>query len=329
MLRDQFGRTHNYLRISLTERCNLRCTYCMPAEGVQLSPKQHIMTAYEIEKLAGIFVKMGVTKIRLTGGEPLVREDFSDIALRLTKLKVELAMTTNGVLVDRFLDTFKDAGIRKINVSIDTLDKNSFENVTRRNLFQKVKNNIDLLLTNGFKPKLNVVVMKNVNDHELMDFIELTKDQPLTIQFIEFMPFHGNKWDSTQTVRSEEILHHVKNHFGEQQLNKIEDGLNDTSRKYRINNYVGAFGFISTVTNPFCDTCNRIRLTANGKIKNCLFSSSETDLLSVMRSGGNVEELIEQSVFNKKRKLGGIDNFSDEAGRMKAEENRSMIMIGG
>ncbi len=329
MLRDQFNRTHNYLRISLTERCNLRCTYCMPADGVQLSPKHSIMTAAEIESLAKTFVKLGVNKIRLTGGEPLVREDFEDIALLLSKLNIELAITTNGILLDRYLDTIKQAGIQKINVSIDTLNKSKFESITRRNSFEKVMRNIDLLFENGFHPKLNVVVMKNVNDDELIDFIHLTKDKATTIQFIEFMPFHGNKWDSSQTVSSEAILQMAQRHFEEENILKIQDAANDTSRKYAIKGFKGAFGFISTVSNPFCDSCNRIRLTANGRIKNCLFSSSETDLLTALRNGEDVERLIIESIWNKKQNLGGITDFTNEEGRVKAEENRSMIMIGG
>lgn len=329
MLRDSFGRIHNYLRISLTERCNLRCTYCMPADGVVLSPKEGIMTADEIEKLASIFVNLGINKIRLTGGEPLVREDFEDIALRLGKLNVELAITTNGILIDRYLETFKKAGIKKVNVSIDTLNQSKFENITRRNLFEKVKRNIDLLFEHGFTPKLNVVVMKNVNDDELMDFIKLTQSKATTIQFIEFMPFHGNKWDSSQTVKSQDILVMAENHFGKDQVIKLQDSKNDTSKKYRIKDFTGAFGFISTVSNPFCDTCNRIRLTANGRIKNCLFSATETDLLTVLRTGGDVKQLIIESVQNKKQKLGGIKDFTNEEGRVMAEENRSMIMIGG
>lgn len=329
MLRDSFGRIHNYIRISLTERCNLRCTYCMPADGVVLSPKEGIMTADEIEKLASIFVHLGINKIRLTGGEPLVREDFEDVALRLGKLNVELAITTNGILIDRYLETFKKAGIKKINVSIDTLNQSKFENITRRNLFEKVKRNIDLLFEHGFTPKLNVVVMKNVNDDELMDFIKLTQSKATTIQFIEFMPFHGNKWDSSQTVKSQDILAMAENHFGKDQVIKLQDSKNDTSKKYRIIDFTGAFGFISTVSNPFCDTCNRIRLTANGRIKNCLFSATETDLLTVLRTGGDVKQLIIESVQNKKQKLGGIKDFTNEEGRVMAEENRSMIMIGG
>lgn len=329
MLRDSFGRIHNYLRISLTERCNLRCTYCMPADGVVLSQKEGIMTADEIEKLASIFVNLGINKIRLTGGEPLVREDFEDIALRLGKLNVELAITTNGILIDRYLETFKKAGIKKVNVSIDTLNQNKFENITRRNLFEKVKRNIDLLFQHGFTPKLNVVVMKNVNDDELMDFIKLTQSKATTIQFIEFMPFHGNKWDSSQTVKSQDILAMAENHFGKDQVIKLQDSKNDTSKKYRIKDFTGAFGIISTVSNPFCDTCNRIRLTANGRIKNCLFSAKETDLLTVLRTGGDVKQLIIESVQNKKQKLGGIKDFTNEEGRVMAEENRSMIMIGG
>ncbi|MBP9070590.1 MAG: GTP 3',8-cyclase MoaA [Bacteroidia bacterium] len=329
MLQDQFGREHNYLRLSLTERCNLRCFYCMPAEGVPLSPKDHIMSTEEIETIAGTFVKMGVNKIRFTGGEPLLRKDFANVAERLSKFNCELAVTTNGILVDQYLQTFKDTGIKKINVSLDTLNENKFNSITRRDYFKRVMSNIELLFTHGFVPKINVVVIKNVNDNELIDFINLTKEWPTTVQFIEFMPFSGNKWDLTQTVRSEQILEAANLYFGKNNISKIQDKANDTSRKYGVNSYKGNFGLISTVSNPFCDSCNRIRLTANGRIKNCLFSQGETDLLKAVRAGEDLEQLIRESIYNKKSKRGGIQDFSSESGILKAQENRSMVMIGG
>lgn len=329
MLQDQFGRIHNYLRISLTERCNLRCFYCMPAEGIQLSPKTDIMRTEEIEKIAETFVKMGVNKIRFTGGEPLIRKDFDEVATRLSKFDCELAVTTNGILVDQHLDTFKKAGIKKINISLDTLKEEKFNTITRRDYFKRVMNNIELLFSNGFIPKLNVVVIKDVNDGELTDFINLTRQWQTTVQFIEFMPFQGNKWDCSQTVKSQQILDKASDYFGADNITKVLDKANDTSRKYKVNGYKGNFGLISTVSNPFCDTCNRIRLTANGKIKNCLFSGGETDLLGALRENKNLEELITESIYSKKSKRGGIIDFSSDLGKLKAEGNRSMIMIGG
>lgn len=329
MLVDKFGRVHNYLRISLTERCNLRCFYCMPAEGIQLSPKENIMRAHEIEKIAKIFVANGVNKIRLTGGEPLIRNDFENIAYSLSKLKSELAVTTNGILVDKHLNTFKAAGIKKINISLDTLNEEKFGTITRRDYFNRVLGNIELLFSNDVIPKINVVVIKGVNENEIIDFINLSKEWPTTIQFIEFMPFQGNKWDCSKTVSANEILTKAQDYFGTQNVSKANDNPNDTSRKYQVKGFKGNFGMISTMSNPFCDSCNRIRLTANGRIKNCLFSGGETDLLSALRNGENIEPLIINTVINKEKQRGGISDFNSESGIKLSQKNRSMIMIGG
>ena len=209
ILTDTFGREHTYLRISLTERCNLRCTYCMPADGITLSPKSHIMTYEEIYTIAKEFVANGITKIRLTGGEPLVRKDASLIMEKLASLPVELGITTNGVIVDRFISQFKKCGINKINVSLDSLNPDKNKSITRRDYFTKVYENIHLLLKKGFEVKVNCVLMKNFNEDEIIDFIELTKNQNLQIRFIEFMPFDGNKWNMEKLVSLEEILEKV------------------------------------------------------------------------------------------------------------------------
>ena len=171
LLQDTFGRKHDYLRISITEHCNLRCSYCMPEEGIKLTPKPHLITADEIVSIAQTFVTLGVTKIRLTGGEPLVRKDAKDVILRLGKLGVNLTITTNGILVHNFINTFKEAGIQTINISIDSLDKVKFNKITRRSYFETVFENIDLLLQEGFQVKLNVVLIKDFNDNEIIDFI--------------------------------------------------------------------------------------------------------------------------------------------------------------
>lgn len=329
MLTDNFGRVHNYLRISLTERCNLRCFYCMPAEGVQLSPKEDIMRAFEIEAIARIFVANGVNKIRLTGGEPLIRKDFEGIIQRLSQLNTQIAITTNGILIDQYLKTFLQNGIKKINISLDTLKEEKFSTITRRNYFTQVMNNIDLLFSNAIIPKINVVLIKGVNDDEIIEFINLGKKWNTTIQFIEFMPFQGNKWDCSKTVSAKEIIIKANDYFGPQNVSKIEDSLNDTSRKYKITGYRGNFGIISTVSNPFCDSCNRIRLTANGRLKNCLFSQEETDLLTALREGKDLLPLIANAIAAKKQQRSGIEDFGSEDGQKLSQMNRSMIMIGG
>ena len=329
LLQDTFGRHHNYLRISLTEHCNLRCTYCMPAEGIALTPKAHLMTADEILSIAQTFVDLGVTKIRLTGGEPLVRKDAGDIILRLGQLGVNLTITTNGILVSDFIETFKEAGITSINLSIDSLVQEKFNRITRRNYFETVFNNIDMLLHEGFKVKLNIVLIKGFNDNEIIDFIALTKNKNLQIRFIEFMPFSGNEWDKSKLVTYSEILESVQAHYPNHEIERLTDAPNDTAKNYKIKNHQGSFAIISSVTNPFCSSCNRIRLTADGKLKNCLFSNSETSLLEALRRGESILPLIEKNLIAKKAVRGGMDDDEKFHDSELFSKNRSMIAIGG
>ncbi|OXB02313.1 GTP 3',8-cyclase MoaA [Flavobacterium pectinovorum] len=329
ILTDDFGRKHNYLRISLLEKCNLRCTYCMPADGIALSPKASLMTADEILALAQTFVENGVDKIRLTGGEPLLRKDFPEIISKLSTLKTSLSITTNGILIDRHIDALKQAKIKKINLSLDTLVASKFHSVTLRDQFEKVISNLHLLLNHDFTVKVNVVLMKGFNDNEIIDFIKLTQFLPISVRFIEFMPFAGNEWDRSKMVSQNEILSQVESVFLSEEIQKLEDEKNFTARTYRIKGFLGDFGIISSITNPFCDGCNRIRLTANGKIKNCLFSNSETDLLTPFRNGESIENLISVSIKNKKKVRAGMVTIEEMDDPSLHFDNRSMIAIGG
>ena len=326
MLTDQHNRIHDYLRISLTDNCNLRCFYCMPEEDYAFIPNQRLMQKDEIVQLATLFVQNGVKKIRLTGGEPLVRKDAAAIIKELGKLGVHLTMTTNATRIHLFIEELKEAGIHSLNISLDTLQKEKFQLLTRRDQFDQVKSNIDLLLAHGFNLKINVVVVKGMNDHEIIDFIAWTKNTPLQIRFIEFMPFDGNKWNSDKLVTLQEILEIIGKTY---RIAPAINEPNDTSKRFSIENHTGSFAVISTMSAPFCNTCNRIRLTADGKIKNCLFSSEETDLLAALRTGENILPLIEDSIKKKHRELGG--QFSKEFDKINAEllHNRSMIAIGG
>lgn len=327
-LHDSFGRSHNYLRISITEHCNLRCTYCMPADGIDLTPKAHLMTADEILQIATTFVRLGVDKIRLTGGEPLVRKDAREIIQRLGELGTQLTMTTNGLLVHQFIDTFKQAQIKTINVSLDTLVANKYQQVTRRDSFDTVLENIDLLLAEGFRVKINVVLMQGFNRDEIVDFIGLTENKNVQIRFIEFMPFSGNAWDKSKLVTYSEIVNDAAAAFPNR-MERTADAPNDTAKNFKIVGHEGSFAIISSVTNPFCSTCNRIRLTADGKLKNCLFSNSETSLLDALRAGQSIVPLIQQNLLAKKAVRNGMDNdlkFQDPDAFSK---NRSMIAIGG
>ena len=329
ILTDDFGRKHNYLRISLIEKCNLRCTYCMPAEGIALTPKKELMTADEVFAIAQTFVNNGVNKIRLTGGEPLLRKDFPEIIEKLAQLKTEISITTNGILIDRHIEVLKQFKVRKINLSLDTLVATKFNTITLRNQFEKVIDNLHLLLNNDFKVKVNVVLIKGFNDNEIIDFINLTESLPISIRFIEFMPFAGNQWDRSKMVSQTEILNQLSAHFSESNLEKLQDEKNFTAREFKIKNYLGSFGIISSITNPFCDGCNRIRLTANGKIKNCLFSNSETDLLTPYRNGEAIESIIASAIKNKKKVRAGMTTIEDVDNPVLNQDNRSMIAIGG
>lgn len=328
-IQDLHGRVHNYLRISITENCNLRCTYCMPAEGMNLTPKAHLMSADEIETIAKTFVTLGVNKIRLTGGEPLVRKDAKDIIERLGKLNIDLNITTNGLLVHKYIDTFKNAGIRSLNISIDTLQKEKYFQITRRDYFDQLWDNIQLLLKNDFKVRLNVVLIKGFNDGEIIDFINLTKSLNIQIRFIEFMPFNGNEWDKSKLVTYSEILEKVNTNFNANAVLRINDKRNDTAKNHQIKTFEGSFSVISSVSNPFCSTCNRIRLTADGKLKNCLFSNTEDALLGALRNGESILSIIQKNIKSKFPVRGGMEQDVEFQNPSLFSKNRSMIKIGG
>ncbi|WP_293944084.1 MULTISPECIES: GTP 3',8-cyclase MoaA [unclassified Sphingobacterium] len=326
MLKDTFGRVHNYLRISLTDNCNLRCFYCMPEEEYSFTPHNRLMQVDEIEQLAQLFVMQGISKIRLTGGEPLVRKDAPAIIERLAQLPVELHMTSNGIRIDDMLPQLMAAQFKSINISLDTLRSERFFKITRRDYFERVRANIDLLLQHGIRTKINMVVMKGINEDEILDFVALTKANPLEIRFIEFMPFSGNKWTSNQVYTQVDILNKIHTVYTTE---SITAGPHDTAKAFSIAGHAGRIAIISTMTAPFCAGCNRIRLTADGKLKNCLFSADETDLLTVLRAGGEVLPLIQENIRSKSKELGGQLATNFEHIDTDFLKNRSMITIGG
>ncbi len=326
MIKDSYNRIHNYLRISLTDNCNLRCFYCMPEEDYHFTPASQLMQATEIEALSKIFVAAGVTKIRLTGGEPLVRKDAADIILALSQLPVQLTLTTNGTRLHQFVDVLQEAKIRSLNISLDTLQPEKFNFITRRAQFDTVWQNVHLLLEKGFHVKVNVVVMKGLNDNEINDFIAWTKDTPVHVRFIEFMPFSGNRWTSNKVVTLQQILSTVAEQYD---FIPLSGEPHDTAKKFMVPGHAGTFAVISTMSAHFCGDCNRMRLTADGQLKNCLFSREETDLLSALRSGEDVLPLIHQSIRGKARQLGGQLTTDFEHLQAEGIQNRSMITIGG
>lgn len=326
---DSFSRRHDYLRISLTERCNLRCFYCMPSEGIELSPQPNILTDDEVIRLASLFVRSGVTKIRLTGGEPTIRKGIADIIGRLNELRKfglqSIAMTSNGLSLHRRLPLFVENGLTHLNLSLDTLDPFKFEIMTRRRGHDAVLRSLEVALASPHlqSVKLNVVVVKGLNDHEALDFIEMTKETPLSVRFIEFMPFTGNKWDKEKMVPSTDLLAQIARRHPN--LIKAPDELNFTARSWKLPGYMGSFGFISSMSDHFCGSCNRLRITADGQIKVCLFDAKEVSLRDEMRSGATDEQLlatIGQAVYGKQEKHIEMEDID-------VVTNRPMILIGG
>lgn len=325
MLKDRFNRVHDYLRISLTDNCNFRCTYCMPDENVALMPRAQLMQSGEIFDIAKTFVELGVKKIRLTGGEPLVRKDFSTIVSQLATLPVELVMTTNGLLLDQYLPTLQQCGMKSVNISLDTLQKDRFRQITQRDAFDRVWENILRCIDAGMRVKLNVVLMKDVNDDEVAGFLDITRELPVHVRFIEYMPFDQNGWNKDKVVGSDTVLKTLSEKYT---LYKLQDGKNDTDKKFGIFGHKGTICFISTMTDSFCGTCNRIRLTADGKVKNCLFGAEEFDILGALRGGEDVTQIIRTAIDRKHARTGG--QFTDYAHIQPEQlENRSMIKIGG
>jgi cyclic pyranopterin phosphate synthase len=326
MIIDGFNRVHDYLRISLTDNCNLRCFYCMPEEEYEFTPASQLMQAEEIEAIAKVFIANGVHKIRLTGGEPLVRKDAADIILRLSKLGARLTLTTNATRLHEYADVIKQAGINSLNISLDTLNKERFIMMTKRDQYDRVRSNIDLMIQEGIHVKVNVVVMKGLNDDEIIDFIQWTKDAPVHVRFIEFMPFSGNRWNSDRVMTWQQMLEVAGSTFD---ILPLEHEAHETAKKYIVTGHQGTFAVISTMSAPFCGDCNRMRLTADGKMKNCLFSQTETDLLTPFRNGEDIMPLIRQNILDKKKYLGGQFTTDMEKIETSKLENRSMITIGG
>ncbi|XP_044632562.2 molybdenum cofactor biosynthesis protein 1 isoform X2 [Equus asinus] len=292
-LTDSFGRRHSYLRISLTEKCNLRCQYCMPEEGVPLTPKAKLLTTEEILTLARLFVKEGVDKIRLTGGEPLIRPDVVDIVAQLHRLEGlrTIGVTTNGINLARLLPSLQKAGLSAINISLDTLVPAKFEFIVRRKGFHKVMEGIHKAIELGYNPvKVNCVVMRGLNEDELLNFVALTKGLPLDVRFIEYMPFDGNKWNFRKMVSYKEMLDTLRQQWPE--LEKLPEEESSTAKAFKIPGFRGQVSFITSMSEHFCGTCNRLRITADGNLKVCLFGNSEVSLRDHLRAGASEEELL-------------------------------------
>ena len=325
-LTDKFGRFHDYLRVSLTERCNLRCLYCMPEKGIDLTKDSKLLKTDEVIRLVNIFSKAGVKKVRLTGGEPTVRPDIIDICKEIKSNKniTNLAMTTNGLVLNRMLPKLQEAGLDSLNISLDTLVPEKFEFFTRRKGHNLVLKSINRSIELGYNPvKINCVVMRNHNEDEILDFVNLTKNKPINIRFIEYMPFDDNEWKTSKMVSYFEIKDIINKNVGT--LIRKNDHFTETAKNYKILGYEGSISFITSMTSQFCGGCNRTRLLADGNYKVCLFGNEEVSLRDALRNGMNDDEIlniINGGILNKKEKHGGMLNIA----KMK---NRPMITIGG
>ncbi|KAL8654541.1 MAG: hypothetical protein Q9226_003395 [Calogaya cf. arnoldii] len=367
-LTDNFHRQHTYLRISVTERCNLRCTYCMPADGVPLSHPAHLLTTPEVVQLSELFVHEGVNKIRLTGGEPTVRKDILRLMQEIGKLRTkglkELCLTTNGISLHRKLDAMVEAGLTGVNLSLDTLDPNQFQIMTRRKGFDAVMKSLNRILElnrlgAGIKLKINAVIMRGVNEGEIVPFVEMGREHDLEVRFIEYMPFDGNKWSQQKMLSYKEMVEIIRHKYPG--LSKVQDeDKNETSKTWQVPEFRGRVGFITSMTENFCGTCNRLRITADGNLKVCLFGNSEVNLRDLLREENRGESIdwatldnMKRSHIEERRGLGGhtgpVHHSEHEIrlldviglavkrkkerhagmGQLENMKNRPMILIGG
>ncbi len=296
MLFDPFKRKINYLRISVTDRCNLRCRYCMAEEGISLISHEEILSYEELLRIARVFAKEGISKIRLTGGEPLVRKEITDFISRLFQIEgiEDLSLTTNGILLKELAQDLKRVGLKRVNISLDSLRRERFYQITRKDEYERVWEGIEEALRAGFSPvKINMVAIKGLNDDEIESFAHLTLSLPLTVRYIEYMPSgNGEEWKEDNIITIPQIQSRLEN------IGKLiaipSNRWDGPAKRFRIEGALGEIGLIGPVSSHFCDDCNRLRLTADGKIRTCLFSDEEIDLKELLRNGGSDRDLRER-----------------------------------
>ena len=321
------GRTIVNLRISVTDRCNFRCTYCMPADNVEFMDRSSLLSFEEIQRVAQIVSRMGINRLRLTGGEPLMRKNLPVLIKMLSEIDGidDIAMTTNAYFLKDQAQSLKDAGLKRLNVSLDALDPEKFRDVNRRDCLQSVLDGLDMARKVGFKSiKINAVAVRNFSETEIMGLIEMGRSEGFEIRFIEFMPLDSDKvWERDKVLFGHEIIDLIKENY---ELIPIDNSLEiGPASEYNFADGKGKVGIITAVSNPFCDHCNRIRMTADGKLRTCLFSTNETDLKELIRSGATDENIIEalnQAVLIKEpgHKI-NLDDFE--------RPTRAMHAIGG
>lgn len=327
LLIDPFGRRLNYLRISVTDRCNLRCIYCMPSRKIEWKRRDEILTLEEIIIIVRLFVEMGIKKVRLTGGEPLVRKNLKQLIMQLSLMPEinTIAMTTNGVLLKNEAQALRSLGLNRLNISLDTLRKERFERITLSNHYDDVLDGINAALEAGFTPlKLNVVMIAGVNDDEVIDFVEFIKDKPINVRFIEYMPFKFNQWDHDNFISCKKIRSQIEKSYKLIPI-KEKESTSGPAKNFQIDGFIGTVSFISPISEHFCAICNRVRLTAEGYIKSCLLSPTEVNLRIMLREGrkeDEIKEIIRSAVALKPKCHAPVS-------KLTKIENRTMAQIGG
>lgn len=324
---DKFGRKITYLRLAVTDRCNLRCQYCMPAEGIKIVERKDLLSYKEMYRLTRVLSELGVNKVRLTGGEPFVRKDFISFVTSLSHNKnlEQINITTNGALIANHIDTLESLNVNSINLSIDSLQAERFAKITRRNVFDSVYETFLKLNQSKLKLKLNVVVQSGFNTDEIIDFIELTKDKDIAVRFIEEMPFNGNGQRSIkQEWNYKTIIDHIQNNYSS--VEPLVNKPSSTSKNFKIPSYKGTFGIIPAFTRTICNDCNRIRITATGMFKNCLFDGGVFNVRDYMRNGASDDDL--KKLFIETVKAKPENGFIAEAMR-DSKVSESMSTIGG
>lgn len=324
---DNFGRPITYLRLAVTDRCNLRCFYCMPEEGINYLPKKELLTYEEMERLVRLSTELGIEKVRITGGEPFVRRDMMNFLERLRSIKAlkELHITTNGVLTADYIPRLKDIKISSVNLSLDTLDPDRFLKITRRDELNRVMRTFHLLATAEIPLKVNMVVMDGKNTQDIVPMAELTRSLPVSVRFIEEMPFNGTGTAASLQWNHSRILDELRNTFPD--LEKAGDPDNSTASHYKIPGASGNLGIIAAYTRTFCGTCNRIRVTSQGILKTCLYDRGVLNIKQLLRSDSSDEYIREQltAAINKRHK----DGWAAEKSRNQHDIHESMSTIGG
>ncbi|OYU67822.1 MAG: GTP 3',8-cyclase MoaA [Cytophagaceae bacterium BCCC1] len=326
MLIDNHGRPINYLRLAVTDRCNLRCFYCMPHEGIDFLPKTHLLSFEEMLRLIEILAEMGISKVRITGGEPFVRKELMAFLWKISEIEgiQKINLTTNGVLTAPYIPELKQLGISSINLSLDSLDRKRFFEMTRRDELPNVLKTFDTILENDIPLKINSVMMAGKNEEDIFSLVDLAKKHPIGVRFIEEMPFNGEGEKPEYFMSYKKIIETIKTKYPT--LYKIDDEANSTSYNYKIDGFEGTIGVIAAFSRTFCGTCNRLRITPTGDFKTCLYADSEMNLRDMLRAGlsnEDIKEKLQESILHRAK-----DGFEAEAGRKDAI-SESMTTIGG